>query len=312
MENLLDLTIIIPNYNTRELLRECLESIYKYTTGIQFEVICVDDNSSDGSADMVEDSFPDAIVVRNTVGQMYAKNNNRGMRMSRARYACLLNSDTRIEANAFQTLVDFMDNHPDAAACTPKLLNPDGTIQSSIRRFPGLATLILQGINWHKLFPNGKVAREYYASDIDQNKEQLIQAVGSTALVIRRSTWETAGLLDERFPLFQVDLAYCYMLMKKGYKLYFVPAAEVIHYGSQSVNKAPKKSIYQMHKGFYDFNRHYDYFGKSNAVKALVDVAITLRYWLKLAEYHLSKDKRVIKGPSRMKLDDQAAPASRD
>jgi len=308
MDSQLDLTIIIPNYNTRELLRQCIDSIYGNTNGISFEIICIDDNSTDGSADMVEQDFPSVILVRNTVGQMYSKNNNLGMKMSRARYACLLNSDTKITGNAFKALVNFMDSHPDAAACTPRMLNPDGTIQSSVRRFPGLVTLVLQGVSWHKVFPKGRVAKEYYASDFDHGKEQVIQAVASTAFVIRRQTWERAGMLDERFPLFQVDLAYCYMLLRQGYKLYFTPDAEVIHYGSQSVNQLPLKSIRQMHKGFYDFNRHYDYFGKNNLVKLLVTGAITIRYWIKLAEYYLGSDKRVIKGPSRIKVDHESIP----
>jgi GT2 family glycosyltransferase len=248
---------------------------------------------------MVASEFPSVILVRNEIGQMYAKNNNLGLRMSHARYACMLNSDTMITANAFGSLVRFMDDTPTAAACTPKLLNPDGTIQSSVRRFPRLGVLVLQGVNWHKLFPNGKVAKEYYACDLDHSKAQLIQAVGSTALVLRRSTWETAGLLDERFPLFQVDLAYCYMLLQNGYKLYYTPSAEVIHFGSQSVNKVPKKSLKLIHKGFHDFNHHYDYFGKSVLVKGLVSFAISMRYWLKLAEYHLGSDKRVNNGPGR-------------
>src|SRR5271166_7210189 len=95
----LDLTVIISNYNTRELLRNCLKSIYQHTRGITFEVICVDDNSPDGSADMVAESFPQVILVRNEVNLSYAKNGNLGMRMSRARYACLLDSDTMLIGN---------------------------------------------------------------------------------------------------------------------------------------------------------------------------------------------------------------------
>lgn len=300
-KDLLDITIIIPNYNTRELLRGCLASIYEHTQGISFEVICVDDNSSDGSADMVAQSFPEVILVRNSVGQMYAKNNNLGMRMSRARYVCMLNSDTVLTGNNFAALVEFMDSHPDAAACTPRLLNPDSSTQSSVRRFAGVKTMILQGLNWHKLFPNGSVSKDYYAGDFDHSREQTIDAVGSTAFVIRRSTWEQAGMLDERFPLFQVDLAYCYMLKTKGLRLYYTPCAEIIHYGSQSVNQMPKASIKAMHKGFHDFNDHYDYFGSSPIVKFLTRCAITIRYWIKMLEYYLSSDKRVIKGLGRAK-----------
>ncbi len=96
MNLLLDLTVIIPNYNTKALLQQCLESIYNYTKGIRFEVICIDDGSSDGSAEMVESAFPEVTLVRNKVALLYSKNNNLGMKMSRARYACLLNSDTKL------------------------------------------------------------------------------------------------------------------------------------------------------------------------------------------------------------------------
>src|SRR6202034_1142930 len=109
MNLLLDLTIIVPNFNTKALLRQCLTSIYRYTRGLRFEVICVDDGSSDGSPEMVESEFPEVILVRNPVPLLYSKNNNLGMKMSRARYACLLNSDTKLLANAFQVLVTFMD-----------------------------------------------------------------------------------------------------------------------------------------------------------------------------------------------------------
>ena len=121
-ESLLDLTIIIANYNTRELLQNCIESVYQHTEGIHFEVICIDDNSPDSSADMVAALFPQVILVRNTERLLYAKNHNLGMRISRARYACHLDSDTLLTSNALAAMVGFMEEHPEVAACGPKLL----------------------------------------------------------------------------------------------------------------------------------------------------------------------------------------------
>jgi GT2 family glycosyltransferase len=299
----LDLTIIIPNYNTCELLKQCIESIYQYTSGISFEIICVDDNSKDGSADMVSAHFPEVILIRNTVGQMYAKNNNIGMRLSKARYVCLLNSDTKLISNAFESLVNFMDLHADAAACGPRLLNPDMTVQSCIRRFGGLRTMVLQGLNWHRLFPRGQVARNYYASDFDYDKEQIVDSIGTTAFVIRRSTWEIAGMLDERFPHFQVDIAYNLMLQRKGYKVYYTPSGEVVHYGSQSINQMARAKIIELHRALAEFNDVYDYFGTSKSFKFLIRLAVNARCLIKLIEYHLSRDKRVIKGPGAPRLE---------
>jgi GT2 family glycosyltransferase len=302
MDEPLDLTFIIPNYNTRELLRDCLASLFIFTRGLRFEVIVIDDHSSDGSAEMVSECFPQVRLVRNASSQMYAKNNNLGLRMSRARYACLLNSDTKITSNAFRTLVEFMDAHPDAAACGPRLLNPDGTTQSCVRQFAGLGTMVLQGLNWHKIFPNGRVSRTYYTSRFDYDREQVVESLGTTAFVLRRSTWEEVGMLDERFPHFQVDLAYNLVLKRSGRKVYYTPAAEVIHYGSQSINQMPRKRILELHAALGDFNDYYDYFGGNAWLKRFVRGALRVRCWIKLAEFHLSRDKRVIKGPGAPRL----------
>jgi len=293
----LDLTIIIPSYNTRDLLRQCIKSIYQHTTGITFEIICIDDNSPDKSADMVAQEFPKVILVRNNINQFYARNNNLGMGMSRARYACLLNSDVMLISNAFQSLVGFMDDHPEAAACGPKLLNPDMTVQHCIRRFAGASTFLLQTLNWHKIFPRSRLMKLYYCTDFDYSKPQLVQSIGTTAYILRRSTWKQAGVLDERFRLAVVDLAYNYMLNRNGYKVYYTPCAAVVHFGGQSINQNTLASLRDQQRALTDLNEHYDYFGKGRLMKLLVRSALIARYYLKALEYHLSSDKRVIKGP---------------
>jgi GT2 family glycosyltransferase len=297
MENLLDLTIIIPSYNTRQLLGDCISSIYEHTRGITFEVICIDDNSPDGSANFVAESFPQVILVRNQVNQFYVRNNNLGMRMSRAHYACLLNSDTLLISNAFRALVKYMDENPRVAACGPKLLNPDRSVQHCIRRFSGPATMALQALNWHKLFPRSRLTDRYYATGFDYSRAQPVDSIGTTAFIVRRSTWENAGMLDERFRLFVSDLAYNFMLKQKGYPVYYTPCAEIVHFGSQSVNQNPQSSLRELHDALIVFNEAYDYFGTSRASKLLVRLAVRTRDYFKRAEHSLSSDKRVIKGP---------------
>lgn len=296
-EPLLDLTIIIPSYNTRELLRSCLSSIYEHTTGISFEIICVDDASPDASADMVAASFPQVALVRNPSNQGYAKNNNIGLRLARGRYACLLNSDTVLTSNAFAALVRFMDEHPDAAACGPKLVNPDGTVQHCIRGFAGPLTFLLQVVYWHKFFPKSPLTNRYYRTDFDYSRARMVESIGTTAYILRRSTWEQAGMLDERFRLSMVDLAYNAMLKAKGYKVYYTPCAEVVHFGSQSINQTAISSLRDQRDSFIEFSNSYDYFGRGRLIKAIVRMAVWARYGLKWVEYHLSSDKRVIKGP---------------
>ena len=293
----LDLTVIISNCNTRALLRNCLESVYRYTSGITFEVIGVDDASSDGSADMVADEFPDVILVRNSVNKSYARNCNRGIRMSQARYVCLLDSDTMLIRNTLAALVQFMDDLPEAAVCGPKLLNPDGSVQHHIRSFAGLGTFLLQTLNWHKLFPGSRLMDRYYNTHFDYTKAQQVQSIGTSVYMIRRSTWERAGLLDEGFRLAVVDLSYNYMLNQKGCKVYYTPCSEAIHFGGQSINQNIPASLLDQRRALIDFSSRYNYFGKSRVTKAIVRFGIEVRYYTKILGYHLTSDKRVIKGP---------------
>jgi GT2 family glycosyltransferase len=296
-EQMLDLTIIIPNYNTERLLRNCLASIYEHTKGITFEIICIDDNSPDGSADMVAGEFPNVILIRNTVNQNYVRNNNLGMKMSRARYACWLNSDTVLISNAFEALVGFMDSRPNVAACGPKLLNPDGTLQPCIRSFPRPGTLLLQAVNWHILVPASRSMKRLYGLDLDHTKSQRVENIGTTAFVVRRSTWEQAGMLDERFQIYLVDWVYNFMLQKKGYEVWYTPCAEIVHFGSQSVGQNVVHSIRELHDAMILFSDAYDYFGSNAVVKLVVRLAVRTRCILKLAEHHLGSNKQLNKGP---------------
>jgi len=293
----LDLTVIIPNYNTRLLLRSCIESIYRYTEGITFEIICIDGNSPDGSADMVAAEFPEVVLIRNTANRSYARSVNQGIRLARSRYVCLLDSDTLLIENAFAPLVRFMDEHPAAAVCGPKLLNPDGSVQHHIRSFATLRVFFLQTLNWHKLFPNSRLMNRYYNTDFDYSKPQPVQSIGTSVYVIRRSTWETVGLLDERFRWAMPDLAYNYTLHKRGFQLYYTPCAAVVHFGGQTASQDVLRALREQRDGFIDFSERYDYFGKGRLIKAIVRLGIRVRYYSKILGYFLSSDKRVIKGP---------------
>jgi GT2 family glycosyltransferase len=296
-ESLLDLTIIIASYNTRDLLRSCIESVYQYTDGISFEIICVDDNSPDGSADMVAAFFPQVILVRNHERLLYARNHNAGMRVSRARYAIHLDSDTLLTGNAFAAMIRFMDEHPDIAACGPRLLNADGSVQHCIRGFTGAPTFVLQALNWHKLFPRSRVMNRYYNTDFDYSRPQQVQSIGTSAYIVRRSTWEQVGMFDERFGQFMVDLAYNFTLNQRGYRVYYTPCAEVIHYGSRSIGQNPVGALRDETEAFVLFNESYSYFRQNWLFKWLVRAALRARLYIRLLEHHARTDKTVAKGP---------------
>lgn len=292
-----DLSIIIASYNTKQLLQGCLQSIYRNTSGITFEVIVVDDRSQDGSPEMVRQSFPTARLICNERNLKYVGANNAGLRACVGRYGLLLNSDVEVMPGAFTTLVRFMDDHPDVAAAGPKLINPDGSLQPCIRNFAGVFPMICQTLNLHKLWPNNPITNRYYYSDVDYNSTQTVPHIGTTAFIIRRKTWEVFGLLDERFEQFFGDFSYCCMLGQHNQKICYVPQAVVMHYGSQSINQSGIKQIRALHAAlmkFYDIYyapRHFF------PLRLVVRTGIRLREFFKVLEFRFSGDKRVITGP---------------
>lgn len=292
-----DLSVIIANYNTKKLLRGCLESIYANTHDIHYEVIVVDDCSTDGSPDMVREYFPQATLICNPVNLRYVKANNVGLRAAAGRYGLLLNSDVEVQPGAFDVLVRFMDGHPDAAAAGTKLINPDGTVQHCIRAFVGMVPMFFQSINIQKIWPNNPITRPYYNTDFDYRRAQIVPHIGTTSFIIRRSVWETFGMLDEHFAQFFGDFAYCYMLGLHKQKIYYVPDAIVMHFGSQTINQASLKQIRALHQALRVFYELF-YAPQHNIIlRWLVRVGIWGRERIKIMEYALSSDKRVIKSP---------------
>lgn len=292
-----DLSVIVASYNTRDLLQGCLKSIYESTQDITYEVIVVDDCSTDGSPEMVRKVFPQAQLVCNATNLRYVGTNNAGLRAAQGRYGLLLNSDVEVQPGAFSTLVHFMDAHPDTAAAGPKLINPDGSMQHCIRSFTGMLPMLFQSLNLHKLWPNNPITNRYYNTDFDYNQVQTVQHIGTTSFIIRRSTWETYAMLDERFEQFFGDFAYCYMLNQHNQKIYYVPDAVVLHYGSQTINQSGLKQIRALHEALRKFYDIY-YAPRHNfLMRQLVRTAIWLRLRLKILEHKMSLDKRVITGP---------------
>ncbi len=297
----IDLSVIVASYNTRDLLRGCIQSVIDTTIEVSYEIIVVDDCSQDDSRQLVEREFPTVVLIKNETNLRYVKTNNRGLIAARGRYGLLLNSDTVVQPGAFDTLVKFMDTHPDAAAGGPKLINPDGSIQHCIRGFAGLGAMIWQTLNLHLIWPSNPLTEQYYNTNFAYDHPKIVPSVGTTAYIIRRETWEEYGLLDERFTLAFSDLAYNHMLTHNGQNVYIIPDAVVLHYGSQSIQQNGVKEIHLQHQAlrvFYD-----NYIGHHHGIvkKSVLRLGIKARRIMKVIEFKLSRDKRVLKGPGAPK-----------
>ncbi|MGA9349047.1 MAG: glycosyltransferase family 2 protein [Anaerolineae bacterium] len=232
------MSIVIVNWNVCELLKRCLHSIMSNfqlpASNFQIEVIVVDSASSDGSVAMVEEEFPQVRLLANSENVGFTVGNNQGITVSQGRYILLLNPDTEIVGDALATMVECMDEHPQVGALGPQLLNPDGSIQSSRRRFPALATAFLESTILQQWFSHNRAIRHYYVADRPDDEVQEVDWVTGACLLARREAIEQVGLLDEGFFMYSEELDWCRRAKERGWKVVYLPTAKVIHYGGQS------------------------------------------------------------------------------
>jgi len=256
---MLDLSIIIVSWNVRGLLRRCLDSIFQHpTSNLQFEVIVVDNASTDGSAAMVRHGFPQVQLLVNDENLGFTAANNQGIARSQGRYVLLLNPDTELLGDALATMVGYMDAHPEVGALGPQLLNPDGSIQSSRRRFPTMATAFLESTVLQLWFPDNAVLRRYYVLDRPDDEVQEVDWVVGAAILIRREAWDQVGPLDEGFFMYSEELDWCRRAREQGWKVVYLPTAQVVHYGAQSSEQVkPLQHIHFQHSKIRYFRKHH-------------------------------------------------------
>jgi len=230
------LSIIIVNYNTKKLLADCINSIEKSVQKLKYEIVVVDNNSTDGSVELLKSQFPRVRLIVNNYNAGFAKANNQGQQMSTGEYILLLNSDTLVVGDAIGTLVEFMDIHKEAAICGPRLLNHDMTLQLPCRRgFPRLINSISHFSRLSKVFPKSRVLASYLMTYMDSSIDHEVDAVSGACLLTRRDVLGTiGGLLDEAFFMHFEDIDLCYRAKKRGYTVYYVHASEVVHLKGQS------------------------------------------------------------------------------
>lgn len=230
------LSIVIVNYNTRELLVDCINSIEKSPIGVPYEIIVVDNNSYDKSTDMLKKDYPHVKLIANQENAGFARANNQGFELSVGEYILLLNSDTIILDVALKILIDFMDMHKEAAICGPKLLNSDLTIQLPCRRgFPRFINSISHFTGLAKLLPKSKVFASYLLTYLDSECDHEVDAVSGACMLVRRDVVDKiGGLLDEAFFMHFEDIDLCYRAKQHNYKVFYVHDSQVIHLKGQS------------------------------------------------------------------------------
>lgn len=253
-----DLSIVIVNRNTRDFLARCLQSIEEHPPGVATEVIVVDNGSSDGSADLVRELYPEVRLIRNEENTGFAFPNNQGMRVAGGRYVMLLNSDTVVLSGALQRLVHFMDEHPDVGASGPRLSFPDGRLQPSCFSFHTPWRLFCDMSGLASLFPRSRIFGNQQVG-FDYHRSGPAEALMGAAIVVRRSVLESVGLIDETFTLHANEVDWCYRMHLAGWERVFVHDAEIIHEMGGTMRQENVNSRLQgeMLQNLFDYYRKY-------------------------------------------------------
>jgi GT2 family glycosyltransferase len=256
----IDLSVIILNWNARDFLRAALSSVVGQTWRHTIEIIVVDNHSLlDGSADMVRNEFSQAHLIESGRNMGFSAGNNLGVRAARGRYLLFLNPDTVTHEGALDTLVDWMEEHPEVGACGPKLLNTDGTLQASCRAFPSFGAGLFRNTLLGRLFPNNPWSRGYLMQDFQHDKEQPVDWLSGSALLVRRDALEAiGGGWDESYFMYCEDVDLCYRLKSKGFARFYVPQATITHHIGKSSDWAQGAMIRRHHASMLRFYfKHY-------------------------------------------------------
>lgn len=231
----MDLSIVIVNWNVKELLRNCLRALLDQADpDLSCEIIVVDSASSDGSVQLVQQEFPQVQLIASAENLGYAGGNNAGAAAARGRYLFLLNPDTVVKPGALAQLVSYLDAHPRAGAVGPQLLWPDGSVQSSRRRFPTVGSLFWESTLLGQWFPHNRYLQRYHLLDRPADQAQLVDWVVGAAIVIRRDAWLQVGPLDETFFMYFEETDWCRRSAAAGWETHYLPAAQVVHFEGQS------------------------------------------------------------------------------
>jgi GT2 family glycosyltransferase len=292
------LSVSIVNWNTRDLLAACLDSLLAETEDLQPQIVVTDNGSSDGSAEMVRTRFPQVTLIANPVNLGYSAAMNAALRAASAEYRLLLDGDAAPLPGSVHALCAFLDAHPRAGAVAPQLHYPDGRIQPSCRAFPTPWTVLLDILNLSQRLINTRAVREYLMADWGHDTERRVDQPMSAALLVRETALEQADLMDEGSGTFFNDVGLCYRLQQAGWEVWFTPTAQMTHHlGTAMIQIDPARRLQRWYAGWvHYYRRHFRQHINPLAFwgwRALVGLAFGLQ-WLRIAAKPGARVRRLL------------------
>ncbi len=285
-----DLTISIVSYNSLNFLKECLDSILRNPPALDYEIIVVDNASNDGTVEFVKKNYPEVALISNNRNIGFAAANNKSIEKSHSKYVLLINSDCRVYEKSLDSLVEFMKKNPKIGIAGPKIVNSDGTIQLSCRRFPSLLNAAAHTI-LADIFPGNPFSKKYKLADICRDNPFRVDWVSGSCVIIRKEALEDTGVLDEKYFMYVEDLDICYRMWQENWEVYYYPQAEIMHHIAGSSGGGKIKSSFRMQKSvFYFFWKNYRKNWRIILIPLLV-LVLGFRLFLSVVKNFFSKRK---------------------
>ena len=234
----MDLSVIILNYNTKDFLLPCIKGMVNHTNDLDYEIIIVDNASTDGSVPYIKENilprFPEAKLLESLANRGFSAGNNLGISRSGGRYALVINPDVVIWDNSLKAMVDYMDANPKVGIAGPRLLSPDGSLQHFVYRFPTPQVLVYRRTPLARFAFARRAIKQYLMADWDHNSDRAVDWIQGSCMIVRRDAIRKVGLMDEQYFLFLEDTDWCRRFWEAGFEVRYLAGVEIVHYHSRA------------------------------------------------------------------------------
>jgi len=231
-------------FNSLKYLRDCIDSIYSSPPDTSYDLIVVDNASTDGTSRFVADEYPGIVLISNKENTGFAAANNQVIKTTDSKYILLINSDCEVYEDSIDRLMDYMDKNPRVAIAGPKIINSDGSVQYSCRRFPSFFSAAAHTILTH-IYSGNPISRKYMMADINRDEPFSVDWVSGSCMIIRRQALEETGRLDERYFMYVEDIDICYRMWQNGWEVHYMPYSDVLHH----VGGSSRKTVFKKGEG---------------------------------------------------------------
>lgn len=235
--NKIDISIVIISWKMKDLLQSCLNSIYKFTTGVSLEVIVIDNNSQDGTSEMIQSEFPEIILIKNSENRGVAPARNQGMAIAKGKYVLILDADVELIENSILKLFEFMESKLDCGVVGSKLVSTDRELQFSCKRFPNLLSFIFRRLEHFDVIKNSRTLRYHTMQDWDHKEIKEVDYLIGACQFIRNDVIKKIGMYDDKIFYGPEDIDFCLRVWRAGWKVMYYPLTQIVHHEQRITKK---------------------------------------------------------------------------